>query len=246
MDIKDYEKILHAIPTSGVFIIREDNHKILYYNERVQEIVPHVHIGMTCYEMGNHSCINCPLLSIGDRQENRSLGYNSPFGEIVDIVAVKTLWEGSVPAFIITVTPHIQAITHSYHKILRVNLTKDRYEVVKMRTEDRAIGYGNDTFSSWMGQFIYDGGIHPDDMNNFISFTHLEHMKKALDSGKEMLTCCYRRRTGEEYRWNLIEVVPDFAVPSEDQIIFLYVKDVHDILQESLELDDARDRKSVV
>ena len=94
MDIKDYEKILHAIPTSGVFIIREDNHKILYYNERVQEIVPHVHIGMTCYEMGNHSCINCPLLSIGDRQENRSLGYNSPFGEIVDIVAVKTLWEG--------------------------------------------------------------------------------------------------------------------------------------------------------
>ena len=76
-------------------------------------------------------------------------------------------------------------------------------------------------------------------MNNFISFTHLEHMKKALDSGKEMLTCCYRRRTGEEYRWNLIEVVPDFAVPSEDQIIFLYVKDVHDILQESLELDDA-------
>ena len=239
MDIKDYEKILHAIPTSGVFIIREDNHKILYYNERVQEIVPHVHIGMTCYEMGNHSCINCPLLSIGDRQENRSLGYNSPFGEIVDIVAVKTLWEGSVPAFIITVTPHIQAITHSYHKILRVNLTKDRYEVVKMRTEDRAIGYGNDTFSSWMGQFIYDGGIHPDDMNNFISFTHLEHMKKALDSGKEMLTCCYRRRTGEEYRWNLIEVVPDFAVPSEEQIIFLYVKDVHDILQESLELDDA-------
>ncbi|MEZ3485848.1 MAG: response regulator [Lachnospiraceae bacterium] len=239
MDIKDYEKILHAIPTTGVFIIREDNHKILYYNERVKEIVPHVYIGMTCHEMGNHSCANCPLLSIGDRQENRSLGYNSPFGEIVDIVAVRTRWEGSLPAYIITVTPHIQAITHSYHKIMRINLTRDRYEIVKMRTEDRAIGYGNDTFSSWMGQFIYDGGIHPDDMNNFISFTHLDHMKRALDAGKDMLTCCYRRRTGDEYRWNLIEVVPDSVTPDGDQHIFLYVKDVHDILQESLELDDA-------
>lgn len=239
MDISDYEKILHALPTTGIFIIREDNHKILYYNERVKEIVPHVHTGMTCHEMGNHSCVNCPLLTIGERRENHSLGSNSPFGDIVDIVAVRTQWKGSIPAYIITVTPHIQTITHSYHKILRVNLTRDRYEVVKMRSQDRAIGYGNDTFSSWMGQFIYDGGIHPDDINNFISFTHLEHMKKAMDSGKEMLTCCYRRRCGDEYRWNLIEVVPDSGGPSGDQIVFLYVKDVHDILQEGLEMDNA-------
>ena len=239
MDRNEYEKIIHAIPTTGIFIIREDNHEILYYNKRVKEISPRVHVGMPCHELGNHSCVNCPLLTIGDRQEHQALCYNSPFGEMADIVAVRTLWKQKIPAFIIIVAPHIQMISHAYHKILRVNLTQDHYEIIKTRSEDRAIGYGTDSFSSWLGQFIYNGGIHPDDMNHFISFTRPEHIKEALDSGQEIMTCCYRRRFGEDFRWNLMEVVPDVSVSDRDQHIFLYIKDIHEILQESLELDDA-------
>ena len=239
MDRNEYEKIIHAIPTTGIFIIREDNHEILYYNKRVKEISPCVHVGMPCHELGNHSCVNCPLLTIGDRQEHQALCYNSPFGEMADIVAVRTLWKQKIPAFIIIVAPHIQMISHAYHKILRVNLTQDHYEIIKTRSEDRAIGYGTDSFSSWLGQFIYNGGIHPDDMNHFISFTRPEHIKEALDSGQEIMTCCYRRRFGEDFRWNLMEVVPDVSVSDRDQHIFLYIKDIHEILQESLELDDA-------
>ncbi len=239
MDRNEYEKIIHAIPTTGIFIIREDNHEILYYNKRVKEISPRVHVGMPCHELGNHSCVNCPLLTIGNRQEHQALCYNSPFGEMADIVAVRTLWKQKIPAFIIIVAPHIQMISHAYHKILRVNLTQDHYEIIKTRSEDRAIGYGTDSFSSWLGQFIYNGGIHPDDMNHFISFTRPEHIKEALDSGQEIMTCCYRRRFGEDFRWNLMEVVPDVSVSDRDQHIFLYIKDIHEILQESLELDDA-------
>ena len=239
MDIREYEKILQAVPTTGVFIIREDNHEILYYNERVREVSPHVCKGMTCHELGEHSCTSCPILTIGDKQENHTIAYNNPFGEMVDITAVRTRWEDQIPAFIITVAPHAQAISHAYHKILRVNLTQDSYEVVKMRPEDRGIGYESDTFSSWMGQFIYSGGIHPDDMSNFISFTHLDHIRSVLDSGEEILSCCYRRHSGEGYRWNLMEIVADPNPFDRDQAAFLYVKDVHDILRESLELDDA-------
>lgn len=135
------------------------------------------------------------------------------------------------------ITGHAQAISDTYHKILRVDLMRDCYEVVKMEPEDRTFGYGTDSFSSWLGQFIYNGGIHPDDMNSFISFTRPEHLKSALDSGKRTLSCCYRRRRGNDFRWNLMEVVPD--VSKDNQHIFIYVKDIHDILQESLELDDA-------
>lgn len=238
MDKNEYEKIIHAVPATGIFIIREDNHKILYYNRRVQEVSPHVCTGMPCHEMGNHSCVNCPLLTIGDKQENQTLCYNTPFGEMVDIMAVRTLWEQKVPAFIITVTPHMQMISHTYHKILRVNLTQDHYEIIKIRPEDRAIGYGTDTFSSWLGQFIYSGGIHPDDMNSFISFTHPDHIKNTLKTSQDIMTCCYRRCSGEDFRWNLMEVVPDSGSTDGDQFIFLYIKDIHDILQESLELDD--------
>ncbi len=239
MDIREYEKILRILPTTGVFIIREDNHKILYYNERVREIAPHVYKGMPCHELGNNSCVNCPILNIGDKWENQTISYNNPFGEIVDISAVRTKWEGEIPAFIITVAPHMQSIGHAYHRILRVNLTQDSYDVVKMGPEDRAFGYGKYTFSSWMGQFIYDGGIHPDDMHSFISFTRLEHIKHELRKGRDILNCCYRRRVGEDYRWNLMEVVPDADSSNGDQYVFLYVKDVHDILQESLAVDDA-------
>lgn len=239
MNIKDYEKILRSIPSTGIFIIREDDHTILHFNERVREVAPHIRIGMPCRKLGSHSCANCPLLTIGDKQEKQTINYNNPFGEMVDIIAVRTMWEDTIPAFIIMVAPHTQSISNTYHKILRVNLTEDRYEVVKINPEDQAIGYGTDIFSSWLGQFIYNGGIHPDDMNNFISFTRPEHMTSALKSGQKSLSCCYRRRSGDDFRWNLMEVVPDPDPASDSQFIFLYVKDVHDILQESLELDDA-------
>ena len=238
MDNREYEKMMDALPTTGVFVIREDNHEILYYNQRVKEISPEVRKGMPCHELGNHSCINCPILTIGDRQENQTINYNNPFGEMVDITAVRTKWENEIPAFIITAAPHIQAISHGYHKILRVNLTRDQYEVVKIRPEDRGVGYNTDSFSSWLGQFIYDGGIHSDDMKQFISFTHPDHIKRMLKDGQEMLSCCYRRKSGDDFRWNLMEIVPDSVGLDNDQYIFIYVKDVHDILRESLELDD--------
>lgn len=239
MDVREYEKILNTVPTTGVFIIREDNHEILYYNKRVEEVAPHVHTGMACNELGNHSCANCPLLTIGDKRENQTISYNNPFGETVDIVAVRTTWEQETAAFIITVAPHMQAINHAYHKILRVNLTEDTYEAIKMRPEDRAYGYGSETFSGWLGRLVYNGGIYPEDMQNFITFTRLEHMKTVFDSSRGILTCCYRRQFGDEYRWNLMEIVPDVSSPEEGEFVFVYVKDIHDILQESLELDDA-------
>lgn len=239
MDIQAYEKIIHSIPTAGIFVIREDNHEILYFNERVREISPHVRTGLPCHELGDHSCANCPLQAIGDKQEHQTICYNNPFGEIVDISAVRTKWNNEIPAFIITVTPHIQAISHTYHKILRVNLTQDHYEVVKIRPEDRAIGYGTDSYSGWLGQFIYNGGIHPDDMTHFIAFTRPEHIKSALEAGQTAMTCCYRRRFGEDFRWNLMEIVPDTDISGRDRLVFLYIKDIHDILQESLEMDDA-------
>lgn len=242
MDIREYEKILDTIRIAGVFIIREDNHEILYYNKRIQEVSPHIRIGMPCHELGDHSCINCPLLTIGEKQENQTLGYHNPFGEVVDIAAVRTKWKNEIPAFIITVAPHMQSISHSYHKILRVNLTKDQYEVIRIRPEDSSVGYHADTFSGWLGQFIYSGGIHPDDMNNFISFTRPDHMKSVLDSGQEVLTCCYRRRSEDDFRWNLMEAVPDCESSGEDQFIFIYIKDVHDILQKSLKVDDTNMR----
>ena len=228
MGIQEYEKILQAIPSTGIFVVREDNHEILYYNERVREVSPAVCRGMPCHTIGGRVCENCPLLTIGEREENRTVSYDSPFGE---------MWEGFVPAFAIMVAPHVPAISDAYYKILRVDLEQDTCQAVRVQAEDEAFGSGADSFSGWLGQFIYNGGIHPDDMNNFIAFTRPEHMKKALEEGRRTLSCCFRRRVGEDYRWNLLEAAPDFDAGG--RFVFLFEKDIHDILQESLEMDDA-------
>lgn len=50
MNIRDYEKILDAIPATGVYVIREDNHEILYCNSQLQKIMPRVQLGMFCQD----------------------------------------------------------------------------------------------------------------------------------------------------------------------------------------------------
>ena len=48
MDSKDYEKILDSIPATGVCVIREDNHEILYVNSWIREMAPDVVTGKVC------------------------------------------------------------------------------------------------------------------------------------------------------------------------------------------------------
>ena len=86
MDIRDYEKILDAIPTAGVFVVREDNHEVLYFNSRIKEMAPNVCMGKPCNGMWQNSCSNCPLLSIGERDEYRSINCDNLFGT-ADVVA---------------------------------------------------------------------------------------------------------------------------------------------------------------
>ena len=106
MNIKDYKNILDAIPKTGVYVVREDNHEILYLNRRIKELAPHMREGMTCDRMWTNSCLNCPLLNIGDRQESQSINNDNLLGT-VDMEARRMLWEDEIPAFMITLTPHL-------------------------------------------------------------------------------------------------------------------------------------------
>ena len=82
---KDYEIILNSMPETGIYVIRQDNHSLLYFNKRVRTASPEVRLGMICHEVWTGSCINCPLLTIQDRQEGHSLSYNPTFGGVVDM-----------------------------------------------------------------------------------------------------------------------------------------------------------------
>lgn len=137
METRDYEIVLNSMQNIGIYVIREDDHRILYYNQRVKDVYPPMQTGLVCHKIWEGVCANCPLIYIGSKKEYKTINYNNPFGKIVDITATRITWEESVPAFLITVMPHVEVVSNAYNKILKIDLTADTYEVVKMSPEDR-------------------------------------------------------------------------------------------------------------
>lgn len=148
------------------------------------------------------------------------------------------LWEDSVPAFVISLTPHIESVDSVYQKIFQVNLTRDCFDVLKTTPEERAAGNQVTSLTLWAQQFAESGKIHPDDVPRFLNFIRLEHLKEALANHQKSLVCSYRRRSPNGFRWNTLEVLPDSTYTDEEQTVFLYVKDVHDVLKDSLEREE--------
>ncbi len=231
MESRDYEKILNAMPETGVYVIREEDHGILYFNRRVQEVSPEVRLGMACHEIWSGTCNCCPLLAMGDRRESRSVSYNGPFGGVVDITATRTVWKGTIPAFVITVAPRMETAGYTYRKIFRVDLNRDCCDVLK--TEPDSWRPGEGSFSVQMEAFARSGAVHPEDVARFVAFTSQEHLRGA--GGGKALTLIYRRKAGETFRWNLMEVIPDVSGGGEPEFMLACVKDVHDVLREGLE-----------
>ena len=239
---KDYEIILNSMPETGIYVIRQDNHSLLYFNKRVRTASPEVRLGMICHEVWTGSCINCPLLTIQDRQEGHSLSYNPTFGGVVDMVATRMLWQDTIPAFVVSVTPRPEASGSTYYKVLRLDLGRNRYDVLKADTGAWLSGHGTDNLSREFENLAGSGMIHTEDVERFKAFTDIEHLRSAIRSDKAVLTCIYRRLHGEEFRWNLMEIVQAFDYSEENETAMLCVKDVHNTMREGLELEEVNAR----
>ena len=264
MNSRDYEKILNAMPETGVYVIQEEDHSILYFNKRVQQVCPDIQRSRVCHEVWGGSCKNCPLLTIKSRQESRSISYNALFGGVVDIIATRTLWEDTIPAFVITVTPRIGSYT--YRKLLRVDLEKDTYDVLKVDSDIWLTGKEGAHISAQLENLVKNGAIHSEDVVRFTEFIEPNALRNALLTGKKLLTCIYRRRCADGFRWHMMEIIPAFDYTSENQTAIFCVRDVHDmpwsgvessrsnilngidsdIIRRELISENHRDRKSVV
>ena len=211
MKTREHELILDSLQMTAVYVIREDNHKILYYNKRVREVAPNIEEGMVCHELWKGTCDNCPLLYIGDKNEARSVNYDDPFGKIVEIAATRILWAETIPAFMIAVTPYAEVANHVYHKVLRGDLTTDSFSVVKVDEEEiQEMREYMTSLSDWFLGIAKCGYVYEEDIERYENFVHFDNVKAELKKGTKKLSCIYRRRDGDKYRWHHLEIVPDF------------------------------------
>ena len=233
MESWDYEQILNAMPETAVYVIREQDHGLLYFNKRVREVSPEAELGMACHDIWAGSCSSCPLRTIGDGRESRAVSYNDPFGGVVDITATRTLWKRDIPAFVITVAPRTDTAGYAYRKILHADLERDWCDVLK----SDPVGWQpvEGSLSGQLKNFATHDAIHPEDAERVTAFIEPSHMRAVPAPGQAAWTLMYRRREGDSYRWNLMEVIPDQIVNGEMRSAVICVKDVHEVLREGLE-----------
>lgn len=119
------------------------------------------------------------------------------------------------------------ALCNLYTKTLKINLTRDTYQIINMdedeQTEDK--GFAN-TISSWLEGFGTSGQVHPDDLENYLKRTNIQYLKDYFNQNKTSISIFYRRKYTDGYKQVEMEMIPAGDYTPDNQNLFLYVKSI--------------------
>ncbi len=143
--VKNVEGLLDVLGDTSVIVIEEKDNKILYLNEKAKEINPELEKDKICDGLWKGQCENCPVKNIEQKEYYKMIFYNEVTKEVTDICAVRILWQGITPAFIVIMSPHIAteeekdseiarrwlapALSQIYEMTIVSNFGKDSYLV---------------------------------------------------------------------------------------------------------------------
>ncbi len=142
-----------------------------------------------------------------------------------------------------TMVDALSTLSAIYHKILKINLTTDRFQVIKVSEYERKHFANRLTrITEWWREFAEGGHVHEEDLTVFREFTDAERLKKVFtEDSVSAQSCRYRRLVGDSYRWAQMELVPSIEYEPDNQILILYIKDIHDAY-----LRDLRNRQALL
>lgn len=119
------------------------------------------------------------------------------------------------------------ALSSLYTKIIRMNLTNDDYQILSMEIDEKTEEKGfADTISGWLTSFGLSGQVHPDDLEEYLSKMNVEYLKEYFNNNTEPFAVIYRRKIAGEYKKIMTEIIPAKDYRSDNQSLFLYVKDI--------------------
>lgn len=123
----------------------------------------------------------------------------------------------------------MRMLAKCFHKILKVNLNSDSFEIIKAYPSELAPKNGfTHTFSGWFRNIAVAGAIHSEDIQNYIDFVNPARLRTRLREHHGILRFRYRRKYNGEFRWVNMELVPSVEYTDENQIFMLYIRDIHD------------------
>lgn len=119
------------------------------------------------------------------------------------------------------------ALCASYTKILKINLSDDKYRIIRMDQSEQTADKGfSSSISTWLHDFGTSGQVHADDLENYLSLTNIAYMQAFFRSHNLNLNIFYRRKSGDTYRQTKMEMIPAEDFSDENMSLYLYVKDI--------------------
>lgn len=107
-----------------------------------------------------------------------------------------------------------------YHKILRVNLTTDSFEVVSMLQFEEV---PDCSLSEWLTAFGHES-VAEEDKDKFLSCTNLDYLKQNM--GEYTLSFEYKRKfPHEKYCNSEFIILPSVNYSDDNQICYIFIKD---------------------
>lgn len=119
-----------------------------------------------------------------------------------------------------------EAIRKLYTKILKVNLTENKFTAVQVSEADKRIENSySEVFSEWINNFAETGQVYENDKENYLSQMKLENLKNHFMAGNKYFSIKYKRKSDLEYKDAILEIVPANDYADEEQNVYLYVKE---------------------
>ena len=100
--------LLDSLTETSIYVIEEETHKLLYFNQRCREIGRgRAVLGARCCDVWPEVCANCPLDGLGDSGTNHIVCYDPLLKTTVDATASRILWDGHIHAVVVLSLIHI-------------------------------------------------------------------------------------------------------------------------------------------
>lgn len=123
----------------------------------------------------------------------------------------------------------LPTISSLYDKLIKINLTNNTYEpvLVDADEQERLVGGVINMYEWWAG-YSKDGNIAPEDMGAFSALTRTGSLQKRFAESSTPVSFRYRRKVNGEFRWMQLQLAPSVEYSSDNQIVLLSLKDVHE------------------
>ncbi|WP_138295002.1 MULTISPECIES: ATP-binding protein [unclassified Clostridium] len=205
--------LLDAMTQTSIYVIEEGSHQLLYFNRRCCDTGRgKAALGVKCHEVWPEVCANCPLDALGDNPSSHIVCYDPLLKTTVDVTANRILWDDTIPAVVVTATPHklnfeeeqgLQKIQQMYARSLLTvfgeciiaNLTADYY--VNCQKDMLWTGIPKEGNFGKENRKYAKKLLHPDDLPLFNDAFSREAMIRLFGEGKRQITRRLRRRTQE-------------------------------------------------